>query len=322
MSVASTVRTPWVRARRAWAGVPLRARLVAILLAALLAALVLTGWTTQYVLRGYLINQLDASLRANARQAGNYAAFYYENGGQARGTSLPDLAVALWPIDGGEGVLLRPTNLTDRPALPTPSMSGEASPSLAVRAATSVGGGTTEWHYVVTVVRSPGNADGYLAVVAAPLAQVEATVAQLRLLILGLGGIVVVICALLGWLAIRRSFQPLIQVEETAAAIAAGDLSRRIPERPRTTEVGRLTASLNGMLAQIESAFRARAASEDRTRRFAADASHELRTPLAAIRGYAELYRQGAVPSSDVPRTMQRIEDEARRMGGLVTRDE
>ncbi len=153
---------------------------------------------------------------------------------------------------------------------------------------------------------------------ALPLAASSATVAQLRLLILGLGGIVMVVCALLGWLAIRRSFQPLIQVEETAAAIAAGDLSRRIPERPRTTEVGRLTASLNGMLAQIESAFRARAASEDRTRRFAADASHELRTPLAAIRGYAELYRQGAVPSSDVPRTMQRIEDEARRMGGLV----
>jgi two-component system OmpR family sensor kinase len=72
------------------------------------------------------------------------------------------------------------------------------------------------------------------------------------------------------------------------------------------------------MLAQIESAFRARAASEERTRRFAADASHELRTPLASIRGFAELYRQGAVPAEDVPRTMRRIEDEARRMGGLV----
>ena len=91
-----------------------------------------------------------------------------------------------------------------------------------------------------------------------------------------------------------------------------------MPPRPTTTEVGRLTASLNGMLAQIESAFRARAASEARTRRFAADASHELRTPLAAIRGFAELYRQGAVPPDDVPRTMRRIEDEATRMGALV----
>jgi two-component system OmpR family sensor kinase len=147
---------------------------------------------------------------------------------------------------------------------------------------------------------------------------VDQTVARLRLLILGLGGVVVLVCALLGWLAIRRSFQPLVEVEETAAAIAAGDLSRRIPERPATTEVGRLTASLNGMLTQIETAFRAREASEARTRRFAADASHELRTPLASIRGFAELYRQGAVPPDEVPRTMRRIEDEATRMGGLV----
>jgi two-component system OmpR family sensor kinase len=72
------------------------------------------------------------------------------------------------------------------------------------------------------------------------------------------------------------------------------------------------------MLTQIESAFRAREASEARTRRFAADASHELRTPLASIRGFAELYRHGAVPSEEVPRTMRRIEDEATRMGGLV----
>jgi two-component system OmpR family sensor kinase len=122
----------------------------------------------------------------------------------------------------------------------------------------------------------------------------------------------------LGWLAIRRAFLPLREVEDTAAAIAAGDLSRRVREWPRNTEVGRLTASLNGMLAQIEQAFRHREASQARTRRFAADASHELRTPLASIRGFAELYRQGAVPAGDVPRTMRRIEDEAARMGGLV----
>jgi two-component system OmpR family sensor kinase len=72
------------------------------------------------------------------------------------------------------------------------------------------------------------------------------------------------------------------------------------------------------MLTQIEGAFRSREASEERTRRFAADASHELRTPLASIRGFAELYRQGAVPAEEVPRTLRRIEDEAKRMGGLV----
>jgi two-component system OmpR family sensor kinase len=168
-------------------------------------------------------------------------------------------------------------------------------------------------------VALPGAAPGPASVtIAQSLAGVDQAVDRLRLLIFGLGGLIVVGCAALGWLAIRRAFVPLVEVEDTAAAIAAGDLSRRIPSRPATTEVGRLTASLNGMLTQIESAFRAREASEARTRRFAADASHELRTPLASIRGFAELYRQGAVPPEEVPRTMGRIEGEATRMGSLV----
>ena len=99
-----------------------------------------------------------------------------------------------------------------------------------------------------------------------------------------------------------RSLRPLEEVETTAAAIAAGDLIRRVPERDPRTEVGRLSVALNAMLGQIEAAFRAREASEaaaraseERMRRFVADASHELRTPLTSIRGFAELYRQGAV---------------------------
>jgi two-component system OmpR family sensor kinase len=150
------------------------------------------------------------------------------------------------------------------------------------------------------------------------LGGVNEAVERLRYLMFLIGAVVLTACALLGWLAIRRAFVPLREVETTAAAIAAGDLSQRIPQRPAGTEVGRLTASLNGMLTQIETAFRAREASQARTRRFAADASHELRTPLASIRGFAELYRQGAVPTEDVPRVVRRIEDEATRMGGLV----
>ncbi len=98
------------------------------------------------------------------------------------------------------------------------------------------------------------------------------------------------------------SLRPLVEVEETAEAIAAGDLARRVPEGDPRTEVGRLAGSLNGMLGQIERAFRAQQdseaaarQSEERMRRFVADASHELRTPLTSIRGFAELYRQGAV---------------------------
>jgi two-component system OmpR family sensor kinase len=134
------------------------------------------------------------------------------------------------------------------------------------------------------------------------------------------------VLAAAGYGLVRNSLRPLTEVEHTARAIAAGDLSQRVPEGSERTEVGRLSAALNGMLARIESSFRAQQASEaqaraseDRMRRFVADASHELRTPLTSIRGFAELYRQGAVRSpEDTRRLMQRIESEGARMGLLV----
>jgi len=105
----------------------------------------------------------------------------------------------------------------------------------------------------------------------------------------------------------------------TADAIAAGDLSRRVTPADRRTEVGRLGLALNGMLERLEEAFAERRASEERLRRFIADASHELRTPLASIRGYAELFRMGAVREpGDAEKALKRIEDEAARMGVLV----
>ena len=113
--------------------------------------------------------------------------------------------------------------------------------------------------------------------------------------------------------------RPLREIETTAAAIAAGDLSQRVPAASEHTEVGRLSAALNGMLTQIERAFAVQTASEARMRRFVADASHELRTPLATIRGYGELYRMGALTTTDqVDDTMGRIEQSATRMGALV----
>jgi two-component system OmpR family sensor kinase len=118
---------------------------------------------------------------------------------------------------------------------------------------------------------------------------------------------------------VRRAFRPLGEVEDVAQANAAGHRSRRVPGGPPTTEVGRLSVSLNAMLTQIEQAFAVREASEERMRRFVSDASHELRTPLATVRGYAELYRQGAVREpDDVAGAMRRIETEAGRMGDLV----
>ena len=106
---------------------------------------------------------------------------------------------------------------------------------------------------------------------------------------------------------------------ETAGAIAAGDLSRRVEPADDDTEIGRLGTSLNAMLTQIEAAFDERRASEERLRRFVGDASHELRTPITSIRGYAELFRRGAdTRPDDLARSMARIEAEAERMGVLV----
>ena len=126
-----------------------------------------------------------------------------------------------------------------------------------------------------------------------------------------------------GFAVVHRSLRPLVEVERTAAAIAAGQLDRRVPTRDPRTEVGRLSLALNGMLAQIQSAMAASESSaekargsEERMRRFITDASHELRTPLTTIRGFAELYRQGA--AKDVEMLMSRIESESSRMGLLV----
>ena len=132
--------------------------------------------------------------------------------------------------------------------------------------------------------------------------------------------------AVVGYFMIRGSLKRLVKVERTAEAIAAGDLARRVEVADDHTEVGRLGASLNTMLGQIEDAFHARErselnarASEERMRRFVADAGHELRTPLTSVRGFAELYRMGAVADeAELARVMKRIEDEAARMGLLV----
>ena len=121
------------------------------------------------------------------------------------------------------------------------------------------------------------------------------------------------------WWVLHLGVRPLGKMAETADAIAAGDLSRRVEHADDRTEVGRLGLALNSMLTEIEDAFDERAASEERLRRFIADASHELRTPLTSIRGYAELWRQGGLDSdASLADAMRRMEQEGARMGVLV----
>jgi two-component system OmpR family sensor kinase len=160
---------------------------------------------------------------------------------------------------------------------------------------------------------------GDLLVVAAPLSEVEGTLSRLVTveIIVTLG--VLTGLAAMAWFVVQSGVKPLVRMESTAEAIAAGDLSQRVPvEHPRT-EVGRLGTTFNTMVDRIETSFEQQAASEARLRRFLSDASHELRTPLTSIRGYAELFRRGAASRpGDLELSMRRIEDEATRMGVIV----
>ena len=155
--------------------------------------------------------------------------------------------------------------------------------------------------------------------IAQSLNDVDRTLSRLQWLFFFIGLVIVSLIALASRTMIKVGLKPLSEVENTAERIADGDLSARLPEAKPTTEVGRLTTSLNTMLSRIEESFALRKASEDKLRRFVADASHELRTPLTAIRGFAELHRQGAVVGEDeTKQLLARIEGESIRMGSLV----
>ena len=155
--------------------------------------------------------------------------------------------------------------------------------------------------------------------VAQSLSGVDETSKRLRVIFVFIGLIALFLIAFASRMVIKVGLRPLVAVEETAEKIAAGDLSARLPDAKPDTEVGRLVSSLNAMLARIEESFAARTESESKLRRFVADASHELRTPLTAIRGFAELHRQGAVKGdAATSELVGRIENESVRMGALV----
>lgn len=160
----------------------------------------------------------------------------------------------------------------------------------------------------------------YPQLVAAPLSAVNRTIANY----VGIYSILALVILVAGAVATRflvtLTFRSLGQVESTADAIAGGDLSQRMTDiEPTTTEVGRLKTAINAMLNHVDAAISQRDATVRQMRRFIGDASHELRTPLVTVRGYAELYRMGAVRGDeDVAQSMDRIEKEAIRMGLLV----
>ena len=156
-------------------------------------------------------------------------------------------------------------------------------------------------------------------VVAQSFEDIDRTLLRLQGLFILIGLVMILFIALASRKVITVGLRPLVTVEATAERIAEGDLTARLPDLKPNTEVGRLVNTLNTMLGRIEESFSARVESDSKLRRFVADASHELRTPITAIRGFAELHRQGAVTGEEKTKELiGRIENESKRMGSLV----
>ncbi len=293
--------------------VPLRARLIAVVVALLAAALAASGLIVNVLLGNYLLDRTDDELRTYGGIAAEVA--YGTDGSQ---TIQPNFTVRLYLPDGSRGVTLADaaTEADSEPRLPVLTSSDpDVVYSRPFTVPSASGGEEPQWRVIAGVNQ---NRDAVYAV-AVPLRQMQDTLRNVLGYAALIGLAVLAASVLIGWFAVRRAFRPLTRIEDTAAAIAAGDLTQRVPERRTGDEVASLSRSLNAMLAQIEQSFALREASEERMRQFVADASHELRTPLATVRGYAELYRQGAVNRpEEVTGAFARIESEATRMGGLV----
>lgn len=317
----------WARARRLGglrSGTPLRVKLVAILLSLVAVALAAAGLAATTALRSYLVKQLDAQLAQAAvtiAREGPYRGGP-DRGGPDRYRPSPYFVTVLDTT--GAPTQSAPNTLGEDKTGPALNPLTPAQAAARGGKAFTVAGANRSSQWRVLAV--PAVDRSATLIVAQSMSGAAHTVRQLVILQLAIGAAVIAVLAGLGPWVVRRSLRPLTTVEHTAAAIAAGDLSRRVPAASPRTEVGRLSAALNGMLGQIEQAFRvqqqseaAARKSEQQMRQFVADASHELRTPLTSIRGFAELHRQGAATEpADVARSMRRIEDEAARMGLLV----
>jgi two-component system OmpR family sensor kinase len=306
-----------------WNSISLRTKITGVTVLMLTFGLVVSGVGTMIVLRTYLLQQVDSQLEVASRDPSPFL------GPDASPDSFRIEDITSAPSDYFVGLLdasgnLIVSNWGDRSEgeMPDAQVSLDTSNLLEGKVFNVESlDGRIQWHAVATTVYLFGG-DGSLGnvVIAKSLAETEKTTATYLSIFLAFGVGVVILGAMLTRLLVTSTFGPLREVERTAAAIAdGGDFSRRMSDATPNTEVGRLNRSLNTMLSRIDSAFADRARTIDQMRRFVGDASHELRTPLVSVRGYAELYRMGALQTpDDVAQAMDRIEKEAIRMGTLV----
>ncbi len=296
-----------------------RLLLVVVVLSA--GALALSSVLIAVALRPFLVDRIDEQLVA-ARVAAGIRLFDdaipVDLGGGALSDPVP--AEVLLPAGSAAGIVEADGSVSGVIVVGDTARQPTWPDDLATRAVdepfdVDASGGGVGYRMVVAE-RTPG---GERYVVAVSLEEVSRTIGRLGAVELGVSILVMMLTAAIGWWLVRIGLAPLRRIEQSADAIAAGDLSQRVPESDPRSEVGRLSAALNRMLGDIEAAFAARVASEDRLRRFVADASHELRTPLVSIRGYAELFFRGARDRpEDLETSMLRIQQESERMATLV----
>jgi two-component system, OmpR family, sensor kinase len=297
--------------------IPLQLKLVATVVTLVTVGLVVISVASAVALRSYLTAELDEQLLETLQRI------------ETEGIPSETRTRAVLPSEFVLRWSLRDAVVTwhdqryaadDLPPVPSPTEAAELAGQPHTVAAENE---ELRWRMVVTSLPN-----GSTLLLAQDMSAVDSAVGRLIWIEILVGAAVLVVAGVLGTASVRISLRPLVRIEHTAEAIASGDLARRVPAPGSAahTEVGRLATALNSMLAQIEAAFTDRATSEERARhseermrQFIANASHELRTPLTTIRGFAELYRQGAAQDADeTAALLHRIEGEAERMGLLV----
>ncbi|MCU1405020.1 MAG: sensor histidine kinase [Glaciihabitans sp.] len=307
-----------------WNSVSLRTKITGVTVMLLTLGLLVAGLGTMSVLRNYLVQQLDDKITVAVPDLanGNNIIYGVDSDNVVTCTMRNMITDYYLAVLSSDGELLcdnrtNGTDASDRPVLEGLSLAKiqEHEGTFSVYNEER----TSQWRERA-FLKSVDEGNAQVTILAGlNLDATNKLITNYAATFLFFALTVVVLGGALTRLLVTSTFQPLREVEETAARFAAGDFTQRLGGATPNTEVGRLNSSLNTMLSQIDSAFGDRARTIDQMRRFVGDASHELRTPLVSVRGYAELYRMGALPGpEEVGQAMQRIEKEAIRMGELV----
>lgn len=302
-----------------WGKISLRTKTTAVTVLLLTVGLLVSGIGTMTVLRNYLVSEVDSKVASTAEEILQLRLPIQATCDWAAGPSqFPgQFFVAVLTTDGD--LLCRNRNSSQF----QPVIRGEDIALGSIQNGVPLtlwdADHTRQYRVVTTSYKDSATGAVVTLAVGTGLRDINKTISQYTAVFLGFALSVVALGGVITGLLVTATFVPLREVEATAAAIANGDFSQRLPGATPNTEVGRLNRSLNTMLNRIDRAFADRAKTIDQMRRFVGDASHELRTPLVTVRGYAELYRMGALPTEEeVGQAMERIEKEAVRMGELV----